>query len=118
MSTSAINETFREMQHPAEKREGTTAVVQPAMRKQSSLLKTVTRQINTLERSLSLADRDLLALSMLHTEFLRHAGPAGASQLARLQAVADAHKDRKKSRDCDGGYVLSAASSRRSSDQT
>jgi hypothetical protein len=87
------------------------------MRKQSSLLKTVTRQMNTLERSLSLADRDLLALSMLHIEFLRHSGSTGASQLARLQAVAEAQKYRKLSRE-DSSFVPSPASSRRSSGQT
>ncbi len=123
MSSSAVTETFKEMQEPLPESHGGHQVAKHSSRKQSTLLKNINRQISNLDRCLSGCERDLLSLVTLYNSYMKNVldGHAASTTLS-IDTAPDRKKsksggDRKRSTESDDGGFLSQSSSRKSSGQ-
>lgn len=104
VTSSGINETFKDMQSPVEEgRDGPTMA--PGNRKQSQMLKTIVRQINNLERSLSNAESHLKALVLAHHYYMKKANAHAALMAKEIEvsrssmpAIGNSAEQRKASR--------------------
>ena len=86
VTSSGINETFKDMQSPIEEDQHKDG---PAMaqgnRKQSAMLKTIIRQINNLERSLSNAESHLKQLVLAHHYYMKKANAHAALMAKEIE---------------------------------